>query len=189
MKRKMVLIDRDGTIIREMGFLADPQKVHLLKGAAEGIRRLNKAGYKVVIVSNQSGVGRGYYSEARARWVTRAVIRALARRGAKIDDARFCPHHPKAAIGKYRKRCSCRKPGIGMAVEAARKLKVRLRGSPAIGDRLSDVKLGLNLGGSGILVLTGYGKRNLRLIRKERIRPTIVARNLDSAAKWIVRPG
>jgi len=189
MKRKMVLIDRDGTIIREMGFLSDPKKVKLLKGAAEGIRRLNRAGFKVVIVSNQSGVGRGFYTEARARWVSAAVVKALARRGARVHDSEYCPHHPKAVIRKYRKRCSCRKPGIGMAVKAAKKLKVRLRGSPAIGDRLSDVKLGLNLGGPGILVLTGYGKRNLRLVRKERIKPTVVVRNLDSAARWIVGQG
>jgi D-glycero-D-manno-heptose 1,7-bisphosphate phosphatase len=189
MKRRMVLIDRDGTIIREMGFLADPRKVHLLKGSAEGIRLLNKAGFKVVIVTNQSGIGRGYYTEARARWVSSAVVRALARRGAKVHDVEYCPHHPKAEIRKYRKRCSCRKPGVGMAVKAANKLKARLRGSPAIGDRLSDVKLGLNLGGPGILVMTGYGKRNLPLIRRERIRPTVMVRNLKAAARWLVGSG
>lgn len=189
MKKRIVLLDRDGTVIVEKKFLGDPAGVELMPGAARAIKRLKKAGFAVAIVTNQSGVGRGHYTLADMKATNARTLQVLRRAGARVDSLEYCPHHPEAELPRYRRKCSCRKPGPGMARSAARKARATLKGCIAVGDRLVDVKLGQNLGGKGILVLTGYGRKHAKLARREGVMPDHVARSLKYAVDWILKKG
>ena len=148
-----VFLDRDGTIIVEVDYVGDPDKVALLPGAAPAVRSLKEAGYVVVIVTNQSGIARGYFTLNDYYRVAERTEDLLEVEGARVDATFFCPHHPD-----FSGPCKCRKPGIGMFEEAARELDIDLARSFYVGDRVRDVEPALTLGGRGILVLTGYGK-------------------------------
>lgn len=146
-----VFLDRDGTVIRDTGYLSDPMDVELVPGAAEAIRTLNDLGVPVVIVTNQSGIGRGCYDEAAFRSVQAETSRLLAERGAHTDAVFHCPHAPGEG-------CSCRKPGLGMYERAARELGVELSRCWYVGDRPSDVLPAAATGGTPLLVAgTGGG--------------------------------
>jgi len=147
-----VFLDRDGTIVEDPGFLHEPEKVTLLPGAAEAIRRLNEAGYRVIIVTNQSGIARGRYTVADYEAVQRRLGELLAAKGARIDAAYFCPHHPLLSGP-----CECRKPGVKLFREAQAAFDIDFSRSWWVGDRLSDVQPARLLGGEGILVATGEG--------------------------------
>src|SRR5882672_6284479 len=151
-RHRAVFLDRDGTIVEDPGFLHEPEKVTLLPGAAEAIRRLNEAGYRVVIVTNQSGIARGRYTVADYEAVQRRLGELLAAKGARIDAAYFCPHHPLLSGP-----CECRKPGVKLFREAQAAFDIDFSRSWWVGDRLSDVQPARLLGGEGILVATGEG--------------------------------
>ena len=150
--RRAVFLDRDGTIVEDPGFLHEPDAVRLLPDAAGAIRRLNDAGWLVVTVSNQSGIGRGLYAEADYQEVERRLGDLLAAQGARIDASFFCPHHPEITGP-----CDCRKPGTKLFEDARRALGIDFTRSWFVGDRPSDVAPALALGGKGLLVLTGQG--------------------------------
>lgn len=152
MSKRAVFLDRDGTIVEDPGFLHEPEKVTLLPGAAEAIRRLNEAGYRVVIVTNQSGIARGRYTVADYEAVQRRLGELLAAKGARIDAAYFCPHHPLLSGP-----CECRKPGLKLFRDAQAAFDIDFSRSWWVGDRLSDVQPARLLGGEGILVATGEG--------------------------------
>jgi len=149
---RAVFLDRDGTIVEDPGFLHEPEKVTLLPGAAEAIRRLNIADYRVVIVTNQSGIARGRYTVDDYEAVQRRLVELLAARGARIDGAYVCPHHPQLSGP-----CDCRKPGLKLFRAAAEAFDIDFSRSWWVGDRLSDVQPARLLGGGGILVATGEG--------------------------------
>jgi len=155
--RRAAFIDRDGTIIRDADYLADPERVELLPGAAEGMRRLTAAGYALVIVTNQSGIARGLYSEGDFQAVQQRLGQVLGEAGVVVDAVFHCPHHPD-----FTGPCDCRKPQLGMYRAAADRLGLDLAVSVYIGDRLKDVEPALATGGRGFLVLTGYGAREAR---------------------------
>lgn len=138
-------LDRDGTLIRDTGYVGDPDDVELLPGAAEAVRRLNEAAVPVVIVTNQSGIGRGYFDEAAFRAVQARMESLLADDGARIDGTFYCPHAPDDD-------CECRKPGLGLYALAAVTLGVETSGGLYVGDRMRDVLPALALGGVGMLV-------------------------------------
>jgi len=138
-------LDRDGTLIRDTGYVADPADVELLSGAAEAVRLLNEAGVPVVIVTNQSGIGRGYLDASAFRAVQARLESLLAEAGAWIDGTYYCPHAPAEG-------CECRKPGLGLYVIAAATLGVEMKGALYAGDRTRDVLPALSLGGMGMLV-------------------------------------
>ncbi|CAN5863816.1 HAD family hydrolase [soil metagenome] len=152
-KRPAAFIDRDGTIIQERHFLADPDGVELVPGVAAAMRALKQAGYALVVVTNQSGIARGLYSAADFRAVQARIRDVLAERGVTLDAVYHCPHHPD-----YGGPCDCRKPGLGMYVRAAAELGLDLGASIYVGDRIKDVLPALALGGRGFLVRTGYGE-------------------------------
>lgn len=154
MANRAVFLDRDGTIVEDPGFLHEPDKVRLLPGAAEAIRRLNEAGYRVIIVTNQSGIARGRYTVREYEAVQERVGALLTAHGARIDGAYFCPHHPQ-----FSGPCECRKPGIKLFHEAQAAFDIDFSRSWWIGDRLSDVQPArlLRGDGGGILVATGEG--------------------------------
>lgn len=149
---RAVFLDRDGTLIAEREHLADPNEVQFIEGAFEALRALHDAGYRIVVVTNQSGIARGLFTVADYEAVAARVEETLAREGIQLDGVYYCPHHPD-----FGGPCECRKPGLGMYREAARNLGLDLANSVYVGDRLSDVQAGLEMGGRAIMVRTGYG--------------------------------
>ncbi len=152
-KRPAVFLDRDGTLIQERDYLADPAGVLLLDGVPEALRRLRAAGYVLVVVTNQSGIARGLYSLADYRAVAQRVDEVLDGEGVLPDATYFCPHHPE-----FTGPCECRKPRPGMYLRAEKDLDLDLPASYFVGDRVKDVLPALELRGTGILVRTGYGE-------------------------------
>lgn len=155
--RPAVFLDRDGTVIEERHFLSHPDDVALLPTAGESIAELNSLGIAVVVVTNQSGIARGYFSESQLAAVHVRLDELLAQHGARIDRYEYCPHHPEEGIGEYRVDCNCRKPKPGMLIRSANALEVDLSLSLMVGDRLGDLEAGANAGCQSALVRTGYG--------------------------------
>jgi D-glycero-D-manno-heptose 1,7-bisphosphate phosphatase len=190
MQRKLkraVFLDRDGTVNEEVGYLSDLGKLRLLPGAARAIRGLNEAGLPVVLVTNQSGVARGYFPESFVQDTHELLKRMLAAEGAKLDGIYYCPHHPKAGSSPLTTVCDCRKPATGLLDRAARDLGIDLRRSFMVGDKWSDVELGHRAGMRSILVLTGYApddQGNVRPPHGEE--PDRLSRDLADAADWIL---
>jgi len=154
---RAVFLDRDGTINVELEFLHRPEDFHFIPGAPQAIRLLNEAGFRVIVVTNQSGIARGYYDEAAVRRLHRYMDAQLAPFDAHIDAYYFCPHHPEHGSEEYRKSCACRKPMDGMLRRGAAEFALDLSASFMIGDRLVDVAAGLKAGCLPMLVRTGYG--------------------------------
>jgi histidinol-phosphate phosphatase family protein len=150
-RRPAVFLDRDGTVIADRHYLADPADVSLLPGAAEAIARLNRAGIPVLLVTNQSGIGRGYFSEADFRAVQERMLQLLAAEGARLDGVYHCPHAPD-----HQPPCDCRKPEPGLFHRAAAECSLDLARSWYIGDRVRDVAPATQLGGTAILVGGGH---------------------------------
>lgn len=153
--RAAVFVDRDGTLIDEREYLADPEDVRLLPGAAEAVRRLRDAGLAVVVVTNQSGIARGLYTQEDYHAVAERLESELESRGAPLDATYHCPHHPD-----FTGPCACRKPGVKLYRDAAAELGLDLTRSFFVGDKVSDVVPAHALGGRGILVRTGYGREH-----------------------------
>lgn len=154
--RRAVFIDRDGTLNTEREYLYLIDEFEFIPGAVEAIRLLNDAGFLVVVVTNQSGVARGYYTEEDVLHLHRHIDALLVSSGARVDSWQYCPHHPSGR-GSYALPCRCRKPMPGMLLEAARRFDVDLSASVMIGDKLVDVEAGRSAGCRSILVRTGYG--------------------------------
>lgn len=147
--RPGVFLDRDGTVIEDRHYLGDPDGVRLLPGAGEAVARLNHAGLPVVLVTNQSGIGRGYFSAADFESVQRRVVGLLAEHGARVDAVYHCPHAPDDPP------CDCRKPAPGLFLRASRELRIDLASSFFVGDRARDVQPALEWGGVPILLDAG----------------------------------
>lgn len=171
---KAAFLDRDGTIIEEKHYIANPDDVVLTHGAVAGLRSLREAGFRLVIVTNQSGIARGLYTADDFLAVQARLDQLLAEQGVTFDGVYHCPHHPD-----FTGPCDCRKPGPGMYREAQRNLDIDLGRSVYIGDRVKDVLPAKRFGGLGILVATGYGTAEAEQI------PTGVLRaaNLPEAAE------
>lgn len=151
MRYSAAFLDRDGTLVRDTGYLDDPADVSLLPGAADAVSLLNARSIPVVVVTNQSGIGRGYYSESDFEAVQSAVERSLAMRGCALDAVHHCPHAPDEG-------CECRKPGLGLYREAADRLGADLSEALYVGDRITDVLPAGETGGTGFLVRTGQAE-------------------------------
>ncbi len=154
---RILFLDRDGVIIEDAQYIRDPERVRLLPGAAEALRRARAAGWRIVGLSNQSGIGRGLYGEADFAAVQRRVDAELERAGAGLDALYYCPHAPEAG-------CRCRKPGLGLLEEAAGRFVWSAAASWLVGDKASDVALALTAGLRACLVLTGEGARQAALL-------------------------
>ncbi|MEZ4485279.1 MAG: D-glycero-beta-D-manno-heptose 1,7-bisphosphate 7-phosphatase [Syntrophotaleaceae bacterium] len=152
-----VFLDRDGTINVEKNYLHRIEDFEFIPGVPDAIRQLNQAGYLVLVVTNQSGVARGYVSLAEVDALHRHMVQCLAEYGARIDGFYVCPHHPTAGQGALRRDCSCRKGQPGLLLQAADAHGVDLGRSYMIGDKAADMEAGLQAGCSPLLVLTGYG--------------------------------
>lgn len=183
-----VFLDRDGTVNEEVGYLSDLGRLRLLPGAAKAICKLNAEGFKVVLVTNQSGVARGYFSESFVRETHELLLRMLSDEGARLDGIYYCPHHPRAGNLHYTTDCDCRKPSTGLMTRAARELAIDLSRSFMVGDKWSDVELGQRAGSRSILVKSGFATDDQGNQRPLHVRePDLIARDLAEAAEWIVR--
>lgn len=181
-----VFLDRDGTLIEERGYLDRLDLLQLFPWTIDAIRLLNRAGYAAVVVTNQSAIGRGIIEEAFLRQVHKAFDARLAEGGARIDAYYFCPHHPDAAIERYREVCRCRKPGPGLIEQACRELQLDPRRSVMVGDRWLDVACGQAAGTRTVLVRTGHGGHEADH-PPENARADAILNNLMEAVGWTLR--
>lgn len=157
--RPAVFLDRDGTLIDEFGYLADPAGVVLFPGIAAALKRLGERDLPRILITNQSGVARELFSEKELAAVHAELQRQLAEGGASLDGIYYCPHHPDLGPPAYRKRCECRKPAPGMYLQAAREMKLDLGRSVALGDTERDLEAAQRAGiPARMLVLTGKGQ-------------------------------
>jgi len=184
-----LFIDRDGTINQDSGYISTPNELKIYPFVAEALRLINKAGLKAIVVTNQSGVARGLYTESELGAIHDRMIGELQHEGARIDAIYYCPHHPDYGGKRYRQTCGCRKPQPGMLHEAARAHNVDLARSWVIGDKASDMKLAANAGARGALVLTGYGSETLAHREQWPCEPDLVADNLLDAVRMILDVG
>ncbi len=180
-KKIAVFLDRDGTINEEVGFLGEEDRVKLLPGVGESIRKINLRGLLVVVVTNQSGVGRGYFTLEDLERVNRKVEELLAYKGAWIDAFYFCPHRPEEG-------CTCRKPQPGLYQKATQDLQIDLGSSYNVGDSIRDLEAGRKAGiPKNYLVLTGKGKQSLKELDKLPWREEIeVVKDLPEAVEKIL---
>lgn len=180
--RAAVFLDRDGTLCEEVGYLNHVSRFRMFPFVAAALRRLNDSGHRVIVVSNQSGVARGYFPEGLVQQVNETMIQQLSEGGAKLDAIYYCPHATS-------ENCSCRKPKTGMLERAAREHGIDLQRSFVVGDRYTDIELAHNARARGILVRTGYGEGELAWhATKWSASPDFVASDLPQAVDWILRP-
>jgi D-glycero-D-manno-heptose 1,7-bisphosphate phosphatase len=184
--RAAVFIDRDGTLNEDIGYVSRPEELVLYPCAAEAVRQLNEAGFLAVVITNQSGIARGLYTEKSLAAIHSRMIEELDRQGAQIDAVYYCPHHPEIGSHHYRQHCDCRKPQPGLLKLAAREHNIDLTRSFVIGDKASDIKLAENAGARAALVLTGYGRETLKHPERWPCTPEIVAENVLEAARRIL---
>lgn len=177
--RRFAIFDRDGTLIAEKNYLSDPAGVELLPGAAQAIERVAEAGYGVIVVTNQSGVGRGYFGMDDVERVHARMLEMLGGAAARIERIYICPHAPEEG-------CVCRKPSTGLLEQAARELGLDAARSVVIGDKAADVELARRAGAAAVLVTTGYGAE---VLAGGQARPDFVAADLNAAAEWIAKRG
>ena len=180
-----VFLDRDGTLIEEVGYLDRQERIELFPWAVEAIRAFNRANLPVVVVTNQSGIARGFFTEAVVDQVHRRIEEMLRAGGATIDAYYYCPHHRHGSVPQYAVACDCRKPGLGMVERAVREFGVDPAQSFTVGDRWLDVELARASGAKGVLVRTGYGAREERQPQPGLAADAVVD-NLIEAASWIL---
>ena len=186
-RRAAVFLDRDGTINEEVDFVKTPEELVLIPGAGAAVRRLNEAGIVSCVISNQSGVARGFYTEADLVGIHAKLERELAEAGGRIDRIYYCPHHPTKGAPPYDIVCECRKPAPGMLLKGACEFDVDLTRSFVVGDRDVDIQVGKAVGAYAILVLTGYGQKTLEEIAGTEIVPDFVASNISEAVTHILQ--
>lgn len=179
-----MFVDRDGTLIEEVGYLDRLDRIDIYPYSVDAVRLLNRAGFAVVVTTNQSGVARGYFDEAFVAAAHERIASTFAAGGARIDAFYYCPHHPAAAVAAYRQACDCRKPRPGLLQRAARELDLDPRRSYVIGDRANDIDAGRAVGAATVLLRTGYGADAAAATRDA---ASTVAGNLIEAVSWILR--
>lgn len=185
--RPAVFLDRDGTINEQMGYINHISRFQLLPGVAAAIRKLNENNIPVVVVTNQSGLARGYFPEELLVAVHEKMTALLAGQGAHVDGIYVCPHHPEAKRDEYRVACDCRKPQTGLLLRAAREMGLDLAASFVVGDRWSDLKTAAACGAVPVLVLTGYGRGDAQYIGPtQKVQPAFVGEDLAAVVQWIL---
>ena len=186
MKSKAVFLDRDGNINKDVGYPDSFDVIEIYQYSFEAVRKLNKAGLKTIIVTNQSGIGRGLITEEQLYQIHWKMKQAFARHDAHFDKIYYCPHYLSSKFPEYDKDCICRKPKPGLALKAAADLDIDTSASYMIGDKVEDILFGINISASPILVLTGYGQKSLKTLREKKILPAYIAQDLLEAVNWIL---
>jgi D-glycero-D-manno-heptose 1,7-bisphosphate phosphatase len=183
---RAVFLDRDGTLIEEVGYLDRAERVALYPWAIDAVRAFNRVGLRVILISNQSGVARGFFSEAVVEEVHQHLAALLRGGGACIDAYYYCPHHPDGKVAEYARVCECRKPNRGLVDRAMREFGVDPAQSFVIGDRWLDVALARAIGAKGLLVRTGYGAAEQWRPSPD-LSPDAIVDNLIGAASWVLQ--
>lgn len=165
--RKVIFLDRDGTINVEKSYLHKWEDFEFEKNVIDGLKELKKMGYEFIVVTNQSGIARGYYSEDDLKALNNEMVKELKKHDIDILECYYCPHHPEKGLNQYKKNCDCRKPNPGMLLEGIKKYNVDIENSFMIGDKKSDLEAGKKAGLKSILILTGYGKNIEDDVKKE----------------------
>ncbi|NOY52865.1 MAG: HAD family hydrolase [Deltaproteobacteria bacterium] len=187
MSRRAIFLDRDGTINEEVGYLDHPDRIVLLPGAARAIRRINENQLPAVVITNQSGIARGYFNETAVAAIHDRLRKELKREGAYLDAIYLCPHHPEGAVPEYRRECPCRKPGTALVEKAAEDLGIDLQASFMIGDHVKDMELALAAGMTAVMVRTGHGRKQWAQTDNDlRCRIAHLAEDLAAAVEWIL---
>jgi D-glycero-D-manno-heptose 1,7-bisphosphate phosphatase len=188
MKQAAVFVDRDGTINEQMGYINHISRFKIIPGVPEAIRLLNDAGYLVIVVSNQSGVARGYYSlDLVEETHTLLEARLKEEAGAAVDAILFCPHYPQGVVPEFSMDCECRKPKTGLIDQARLAFDIDLSRSFMVGDMCSDMQFAHRAGIKGIMVKTGYGLGEIEYVfPRIHAKPIRIARDLLDAVQWIV---
>ncbi|TFH01234.1 MAG: HAD family hydrolase [Calditrichales bacterium] len=181
-----VFLDRDGTINEEMGYINHPDRFIVFPFVAESIRIFNQLELKVVVVTNQSGIARGYFKESMVIGLHKRLLESMAQAEARIDAIYYCPHHPTEGLEPYRQKCNCRKPKPGMINQAVREGDIDLQKSYMIGDRYKDIVFGNNLKLRTGFVMTGYGRGEYTYQKDQwKVHPDITGANLLEIARQI----
>ncbi len=186
-KKRAVFFDRDGTINRDVGYPNSYDMVEIFHYSFASVRKINEAGFLSVIVTNQSGIGRGFIEEKNLHDIHRKLRLDFAKHKASFDGIYYCPHYEHSEIKEYRKSCACRKPNPGMAQKAARELNIDTARSYMIGDKLEDILFGKNIKATSILLLTGFGRKTLPKLKEKGIEPAHIAETLEGAVDWILK--
>jgi D-glycero-D-manno-heptose 1,7-bisphosphate phosphatase len=185
-KSRAVFLDRDGTLCEEVGYLESIDQMKLIPRSGEAVRLLNQRGYKVVVITNQAGVARGFLSESRLAEIHAEMNRQLQEEGAYVNGIYYCPHHPTEGFPPYLQECGCRKPNTGLLHRAAEDLALELPFCYMIGDHFSDVECGQRVGAETVLLLTGHGREALAKRASWPREPSHIAENLYEAVQWII---
>jgi D-glycero-D-manno-heptose 1,7-bisphosphate phosphatase len=184
MKRGAVFLDKDGTLVEDVPYNVDPAQVRLSTGAGTGLRRLHAAGYPLIVVSNQSGVARGYFAEEALVTVETRLRELLAEQGVPLTGFYYCPHHPAGAVARYAVACECRKPAPGMLQQALREHDLDPAASWLVGDILDDIEAGRRAGCRTVLLDNGHETEWLMTAWRE---PHFRAADLAEAADVILK--
>jgi len=185
-KNKAVFLDRDGTINKDVGYPSSYDMIEIFPNSFEAVKKINEAGLQAVVVTNQSGIARGFIKEQELTEMHRKLQEDFSRRNAFIHKIYYCPHFPESPHSIYGKKCSCRKPETGMALQAAADLNIDTSLSYMVGDKVEDILFGININAKTILVLTGYGKKSQYLLKAKGIEPAYIAADLLEAVNWIL---
>ena len=186
-KKKAVFLDRDGTINKDVGYPDSFSLVEVFPYSFEAVRKLNEAGLLAVIVTNQSGVGRGLIVEKTLHDIHQKIKDVFAKHNAHFDGIYYCPHYLSSSDPQYRIDCQCRKPNSGMALQAAEELNIDMKNSYMVGDKVEDILFGMNIQAQSILVLTGFGQQSLPKLKVIGKNPAYIAKNLLDAVNWILQ--
>jgi histidinol-phosphate phosphatase family protein len=182
-KTKAVFLDRDGVINHEVGNIYRVADFTFLPRAAKAVKKLNNAGYKVIVITNQGAIAKGIATHKNVRDIHAAMKRGSKKEGARIDAIYYCPHHPKGSVKRYAIQCDCRKPGIGMIKAAQKKFNIDMKKSFLVGDTTGDILAGRRAGLHTILVRTGHGGKDGR----HKAMPHDIVRDIFAAANLIVK--
>jgi D-glycero-D-manno-heptose 1,7-bisphosphate phosphatase len=186
MKQPAVFIDRDGTVNEQLGYINHESRFVIFPCVAEAVKLLNDNGFLAILVTNQSGIGRGYYPEDLVLELHDRLRDHLAEIGARLDGIYYCPHHPHAELEAFREECRCRKPRTGLIDQALKDFDIDMPRSYVVGDRFVDIDFAGRAGLKGVLVKTGYGRGEIEYKSEDNPRPEYMAEDLLEAVKWIL---
>ncbi len=186
MKRKAVFLDRDGTLNVDDGYPASFNEIIIYPASYQAVRKLNAAGLLTIVITNQSGIGRGLLTENDLAALHNQMSASFSNQGARLDAFYYCPHYEKSPTPHYRLDCTCRKPNAGLALRAAADFGVDLERSYMVGDKVEDILFGLTIRATPVLVRTGFGEESLPRLQEVGAKPAFVAGDILEAAEWIL---
>jgi D-glycero-D-manno-heptose 1,7-bisphosphate phosphatase len=185
-KRRAVFLDRDGTINEDVGYPRHYSQIKIYPESFTAVSRFNQAGLMAIVVTNQSGIGRGLLTEEALEDIHKKIMASFAENKARLDAFYYCPHYELSSVSRYGDPCNCRKPNPGLAIRAAAEFDLDLPHSYMVGDKVEDILFGRNIQATPVLVLTGSGRESLARLKEMGLEPAHVAGDILQAAEWII---